>query len=103
MLMKVQTTDAPAKRQRVQDTCRCNAYRFPHRAGSGKCQATDPGPFCGHCGQPCEVRVVDHGIGAYEYWGGKGTDTRIEAESDCCGAGVFADAELKINYTGEEY
>lgn len=36
---------------RKQRTCHCNAYSFPHRAGSGSCE--DPGEQprdCGACG-----------------------------------------------------
>ena len=39
----------------------------------------------GHC------RLEDTGIGAYEYWGAKGVDTRMELLSDCCGAEVYED------------
>lgn len=92
----------PAKRRhRQQETCTCKAYPFPHRAGSGKCVADDPGPFCGCCGQPCSPRQVDNGIGAYEYWGSKGVDVRIDTESDCCDAPVFSDAALTKEYEYE--
>lgn len=49
----------------------------------------DPLPdeaICEECGKPCKVVNVDFGIGAYEYWGAKGNDVRIEAVSDCCEA-----------------
>lgn len=39
------------------ETCTCAAYRFPHRAGSGKC--ADPGPaprWCSECPHGREVR-----------------------------------------------
>ena len=40
--------------------------------------------FCSACRKPCEVKLVDDGIGPYEFWGMKGTDTRMVAVSDCC-------------------
>ena len=38
------------RKPRVQETCHCNAYTFPHRAGSGKCSnpGTEPGS-CSDC------------------------------------------------------
>ncbi len=86
----------------VQQTCRCKAYPFPHRAGSGVCRGDEPGPFCGSCGEPCEANFVDNGIGWTEYWGSKSFHSQIDIESSCCGAEVFSDAELKINYEGGE-
>jgi hypothetical protein len=47
---------------------------------------------CKGCGEPCRVISVDFGIGAYEYWGAPGYDSRIELVSDCCEA----------DYDGEE-
>jgi len=29
------------KRKRVQETCRCEAYSFPHRLYGGKCSGSD--------------------------------------------------------------
>ncbi len=83
------------RRRRVQETCSCAAYRFPHRAGSGTCRGDQPGPFCGSCGEPCDVTSVDFGIGAYEYWGSKGVDRNVQTVSDCCEATVFKDAALR--------
>jgi hypothetical protein len=42
--------------------------------------------WCTDCGQRCSTKWVDNGIGAYEYWGAKGVDRRIEEVSDCCEA-----------------
>lgn len=97
MLMR---TAPVAKKRRRQDTCRCKAYKFPHRLGSGKCVGDESGPFCGHCGMPCCATAVDNGIGAYEYWGQKGVHKQIDIESDCCNASVFENANLTINYEG---
>ena len=41
---------------------------------------------CTECGQPCNIILLDIGIGAYEYWGSKEYDIQIEAVSDCCEA-----------------
>ncbi len=43
------------------------------------------GPFfCCNCKQECDLKVTDEGIGAYEYWGAKGTDVQLVLSSDCC-------------------
>jgi hypothetical protein len=49
--------------------------------------------ICRACGDSCEVIKVDVGVGAYEYWGAKGNDVRIESRSDCCEAD-YVDALL---------
>lgn len=41
---------------------------------------------CTECLQPCNVELVDFGIGSYEFWGAKSVDKRVEAVSDCCEA-----------------
>lgn len=92
------TTHTPDK----EPPCHCKAYPFPHREGSGKCLANEDGPFCGECGQPCTVRMADKGIGTYEFWGQKCTDTRIEAESDCCSAAVYSNHTLTVNYESDD-
>lgn len=40
--------------------------------------------ICANCGFECEVIVIDVGIGAYEYWGAREVDSRLEVVSDCC-------------------
>lgn len=47
--------------------------------------------FCTECKQECDVRYEDEGIGAYEYWGDKGVDTKWVGYSDCCEADVTTD------------
>jgi hypothetical protein len=39
---------------------------------------------CSLCGETCDIRGVDEGIGPYEFWGIKGTDVQIVAASSCC-------------------
>ena len=41
---------------------------------------------CSACGEPCGVVTVDFGIGAYEYWGAPGYDSRPAQVSNCCEA-----------------
>lgn len=45
--------------------------------------------WCECCGEECIAIEVDNGIGAYEYWGFKGVDRRIDIESNCCNAKVL--------------
>lgn len=45
--------------------------------------------ICSSCKEPCEVIVVDFGIGHYEYWGFPGYDQQIEVVSNCCEAPVY--------------
>ena len=68
--------------------CHCPAYRFPHRAGSGRCQV-DQGPVCSQCGELCGEATIDDGIGWTEFWGRRSYDSRICTVSDCCHAEVI--------------
>lgn len=88
--------------------CDCSSYRFPHRAGGGKCEASvglsyrrqlSNGTYenlkvtlpelCESCGQPSETTEVDFGIGSYEFWGSPGVDVNIQTVSCCCEAGMI--------------
>lgn len=40
--------------------------------------------ICSHCNKECTVIGIDIGIGPYEFWGRKGTDSRLIPVSDCC-------------------
>ena len=76
-------------------TCRCKAYPFPHRYGSGDCLAEAPGPFCEDCGQPCSSVPLDNSFsysGTHCTGGHSGTHRPAgygSPSSDCCGAEVF--------------
>ena len=48
--------------------------------------------ICSDCKEPCEVIIVDSGIGAYEYWGARGIDVQLEAVSNCCDAPAYIDS-----------
>jgi hypothetical protein len=39
---------------------------------------------CPACGKKCEGHKEDFGIGAYEYWGARGTHHDYRIVSDCC-------------------
>ena len=65
--------------------CTCEAYPFPHRAGSGPCRCDDAdAPHCPHCGDN-GYRVVDVGIGYTEYWGAGGYDSQPVRRCVHCG------------------
>ncbi len=84
--------------KRFQDTCRCQAYKFPHRMGGGSCPGWDNPPYCGACGQPCNIVHCDSGIGQYEFWGSKGFDSHPYLGSDCCNAELYTTPELRELY-----
>jgi len=52
-----------------------HAYPEPDRHVTGRCRA---------CGEPCTSVTVDYGIGAYEYHGARGYDSRPAEVSPCC-------------------
>lgn len=77
--------DMTKPKHRRTKVCYCSAYKFPHRAGGGKCQG--PGELlCSACGEVAEGTSVDFGIGAYEYWGAGGVDRNVQWVSHCCEA-----------------
>lgn len=79
------------------ENCYCTAYSFPHRPASGACPANSPF-LCTECELPCEAKVMDLGIGAYEYWGEKGVDSRPETVSTCCEARVVKNQESNTEF-----
>jgi len=44
--------------------------------------------YCTECGELCNAKDVDFGIGAYEYWGQRCVDRNIQTVSDCCEAEI---------------
>ena len=78
--------------RRLQSQCHCAAYRFPHRAGGGQCEANPRSPedlLCEECGGPTESITADFGIGAYEYWGYCGVHRDVRTVSACCDGGLI--------------
>jgi len=47
--------------------------------------------YCTECDQECRENYIDGGIGAYEFWGAKGYDSRPVIVSDCCEASIRDD------------
>lgn len=82
----------------MKPVCRCRAYPFPHRKFSGSCLANEQGPFCGSCGQPCDVHWVTEEE-PYEFWGQRGFQKTEYAESDCCSEAVYEDPGLTRELT----
>jgi hypothetical protein len=78
--------------------CGCKAYSFPHRATGGACHASQSGPFCGECGEPCKAKRMDFGYGRTEFWGSVSTHTDIQTVSTCCEAPAYDDASLTIEH-----
>lgn len=76
-------------------TCFCAAYRFPHRMGSGKCEAHRGDPLCEACGHPANAMRMDYGVGSYEYGSIRGFHRDVRAVSDCCEAGLIENSASK--------
>ena len=49
-----------------------------------------PQAYCLECGQPCNPKRVDYGVGRIEVHGYMATHHDWQWESDCCEAGVEA-------------
>ena len=60
-------------------------------------------PYCGSCKEECTAIEVDFGIGAYEFWGARGYDSRVEIVSDCCESPMYEDEDLCEPYENERY
>lgn len=50
--------------------------------------------ICCYCNEECFPKIVNAGIGSYEYWGAKGYDYIPEVVSSCC-------KEVCMNEDGE--
>jgi hypothetical protein len=40
--------------------------------------------WCSECGKECDGKVIDDGIGPYEFWGSKYVDHDYKVVSSCC-------------------
>jgi len=58
--------------------------------------------YCEVCKEECIAKIVDYGIGPYEYWGATGVDSDLHAVSDCCEGFVFRDQELTDKITVDD-
>lgn len=54
--------------------------------------------ICTECGEECRGRVVDQGIGSYEFWGQRGVDSRKVFVSSCCEAEMTTDDGEEVEY-----
>lgn len=54
--------------------------------------------YCGECGKECSARLVDEGIGPFEFWGSRGTHHEYVVVSSCCEATVYEDKDLTLEY-----
>ena len=59
--------------------------------------------YCGDCGEPAQEEKVDFGIGPYEFWGQKCTDTDVQWASACCEGKLFEDPELTVEHEREDW
>jgi len=48
--------------------------------------------WCSECKEECEAKVIDNGIGVYEYGSERAVDVRLDTVSDCCEAEVLKEA-----------
>jgi len=55
--------------------------------------------FCFNCGKECSTKVVNEGIGVYEFQGQKGNDKQLSVVSDCCDDDVYVDEYCIQPYT----
>ena len=55
--------------------------------------------ICEACGEACEAKIEDQGIGPYEFWGQPGNDVRLVAVSSCCEDDVVDEDGREITAT----
>lgn len=61
--------------------------------------------YCPECQEEVDVELIDNGIGAYEYWGFRGIDTRKEPCCSQCGDYLedFQEEDAEADYWDREY
>jgi hypothetical protein len=57
---------------------------------------------CKQCGEPCEVVLVDFGIGPYEFQGQRGVDVNKQWASACCESEYVDDYQVDEEASDEE-
>lgn len=55
-----------------------------------------PEGICSDCGNACTAKMVDMGIGPYEFWGDRGVHTDWQAVSPCCEAEIVEGGESVV-------
>lgn len=55
--------------------------------------------ICENCGEECRTKTIDVGIGAYEYAGAPGYDSRPCEVSECCEGNVVKGRNTIISTT----
>lgn len=52
--------------------------------------------FCSFCRNPCSYKIVNEGIGPYEYWGAPGNDKQLAVVSKCCRERCVDEHDMEI-------
>ena len=52
---------------------------------------------CTECGEECEIKEIDNGIGCHEFHGAKGSQVNMVEVSDCCKAPVVDEEEYQAD------
>jgi hypothetical protein len=58
--------------------------------------------WCTACRRACNTKIIDDGIGPYEFWGAKYSDKRLIEVSTCCEADLTYDDLEEEDYVDEQ-
>ena len=50
------------------------------------------GGWCANCKEECDAKIIDNGIGVYEYGSERAVDIRLDTVSCCCEDEVLTEA-----------
>ena len=80
------------------DICNCSAFKITHVAGFGKCDAIGGEELlCAECRKVVTTpKLINVGIGAYEYHGAACFDEQLEWVSDCCGESLVSNDPIPL-------
>lgn len=59
--------------------------------------------YCSECSEPCGVKLVDIGIGPYEFWGSRCNDVEWVELSTCCEGQVLSYRPTKYRLIGDDW
>lgn len=59
--------------------------------------------YCSDCGEPCEGKWEDIGIGPYEFWGRRGNDVQWVEQSTCCEGEILDYKPTKYRVIGDDW